>query len=137
MIAYVDSSALLRHVLSEPGALSELRTAERLVSSELLVVECLRTIDRLRLKEAISADDAGTRRRAAEEWMEAIDLVRLSTPVLSRASDPMPVSLGSLDALHLATALVWRDQTGQALTMATHDTALALAARSYGIEVVG
>jgi predicted nucleic acid-binding protein len=137
VIAYVDSSALLRHVLSEPGALSELRTAERLVSCDLLVVECLRTIDRLRLQGAMSAHEAGTRRRAAEEWMEAIDLVRLHAHVLSRASDPLPVPLGTLDALHLATALVWREQTGQALTMATHDAALALAARSYGIEVVG
>jgi hypothetical protein len=41
------------------------------------------------------------------------------------------------DALHLATALVWRDSLSQPLVMATHDRDLALAARSLGIEVLG
>jgi hypothetical protein len=44
---------------------------------------------------------------------------------------------GTLDALHLATALVWRDRMGPLAVMATHDTALGLAARAFGFEVVG
>jgi hypothetical protein len=56
---------------------------------------------------------------------------------LTRASEPLPTPLGTLDALHLATALVWRERTGQALTMATHDRDLALAARLFGIETLG
>ena len=42
------------------------------------------------------------------------DLVLLRTPVLSRAAEPMPVSLGTVDALHLATALIWGDRMGVA-----------------------
>lgn len=137
MIAYVDTSALLRVLFSERGALARLRSAEGLVSCELLVVECLRTIDRLRLQGALSTDEAASHRETIEEWMEAVDLVRLQPRILARAADPLPVPLGTLDALHLATALVWRERTGQELVMATHDTGLALAARSYGIEVLG
>jgi hypothetical protein len=66
-----------------------------------------------------------------------VDLVLLQRPILARASEPFPTPLGTLDALHLATALVWQDRMRQAIVMATHDRDLALAARSFGIEVLG
>ena len=137
MIAYLDTSALLRLVLGEPGALEDLRSSEALISSELLAVESFRTIDRLRLQGALSAEEAADRRAMAAEWLEAVDLVLLQRPVLARASEPFPTPLGTLDALHLATALVWRDRMSQVLVVATHDRDLALAARSFGIEVLG
>jgi predicted nucleic acid-binding protein len=137
VIAYLDTSALLRLALSEVGALEELRSFEGWVSSELLVVESLRTIDRLRLQGALSAEDAASRRAIVVEWLEAVDLVLLQAPILARASEPFPTPLGTLDALHLATALVWRDRTRQSLTLATHDRDLGLAARSFGFDVRG
>jgi len=57
--------------------------------------------------------------------------------VLSRASEPFPIPLGTPDALHLATALLWREQNGKDLVMATHDGGLALAARAFGLETLG
>ena len=137
MIAYLDTSALLRLVLRESGALEEVRGWEGLVSSELLAVESLRTIDRLRLQGDLSVEEAASRRETATEWLEAVDLVLLQRPILARASEPFPTPLGTLDALHLATALVWRDRMRQALVMATHDRDLALAARSFGLDVRG
>lgn len=137
MIAYVDTSALLRLVLREPGALEGLRSADQLACSELIAVESARTIDRLRLQGFLTTEEAGTRLRAINEWLEAIDLVLLRPPVLSRASEPMPTPLGTLDAVHLATALVWRDRMGPLPTIATHDTALGVAARAFGFEVLG
>ena len=137
MIAYLDTSALLRLVLREPGALEEVRSSAGLVSSELLAVESLRTIDRLRLQGALSVEDAAYRRQTVTEWLEAVDLVLLQRAILARASEPFPTPLGTLDALHLATALVWQDRMHQSLTMATHDLDLALAARSFGIAVLG
>lgn len=138
MIAYLDTSALLRVVLRERGGLFEaLKACEALVSSELLAVESFRSIDRLRLQGALSTDAAAFRRVAVTEWLEAVDLVLLQQPILARASEPFPVPLGTLDALHLATALVWRERMRQALVMVTHDGGLALAARAFGMEVVG
>ena len=137
MIAYLDTSALLRLVLGEPGALDQLRSCESLVSSELLAVESLRTIDRLRLQGALSTAEAASRRGTTVEWLEAVDLVVLQRPILARASEPFPTPLGTLDALHLATALVWQDRMRQPVVLATHDRDLALAGRSFGIEVMG
>ena len=61
MIAYLDSSALLRLILRQPGALDlkKLRSGESIISSELLAVECSRTIDRMRLHGV--AVDGGVR----------------------------------------------------------------------------
>ena len=137
MIAYVDTSVLLRIVLREPGALEDLRTYDGLVSSELIAVEGARTIDRLRIQGALTMKEAADRIGAINEWLEAIDLVLLRPPVLSRASDPMPMPIGTLDAIHLATALIWRDRMGPLPELATHDPALGAAARAFGFDVRG
>ncbi len=137
MIAYLDTSALLRLVLREPGALDDLRACEALVSSELIAVESSRTIDRLRLQGALTMEEAVARLRVVTEWLEAIDLVLVRAPVLRRASEPLPTPLGTLDAIHLATALIWRERMGALPTMATHDAALGLAARAFGFDVHG
>jgi hypothetical protein len=60
-------------------------------------------------------------------FANAIDLVLRRPPVLSRASDPMPMLIGTLDAVHLAAALIWRDRVGPLPEMATHDAALGVA----------
>jgi predicted nucleic acid-binding protein len=136
-MTYLDTSALLRIVLREPGALDDLRSSESLVASELIAVESARTIDRLRLLGALSADEASSRARLVNQWLEAVDLVLLQPSVLSRASEPMPEPLGTLDTLHLATALIWRDRVGPLTTLATHDVALGSAARTFGFDVRG
>lgn len=137
MIAYVDSSVLLRLILHEPNSLEDLQSYETLVSSELLAVECSRTIDRLRLRGSLSMEEAVFRLATVREWIDAVDLVLLQRPVLARASESFPTPLGTLDALHLATALIWRDRMQKELVMATHDGGLAIATRACGIEVVG
>lgn len=137
MSVYIDTSALLRIVLREPGALDELRSSDALVSSELTAVESLRTLDRLRVQGVLTFVEAADRRALVSSWLDGIDLVLLRQPVLSRAAEPLPTPLGTLDALHLATALVWRERMQGLSTIATHDTALALAARSFGFDVQG
>ncbi len=139
MIAYHDSPALLRLIHREPGSLDldELRSCESIISSELIAVECPRTVDRLRLQGSLSTEEAASKFAVMKDWLEAVDLVLLQRPILARASEPFPTPLGTLDAVHLATALVWRDRTQQELVMATHDGGLAIAARAFGIQVLG
>jgi len=135
--AYIDTSALLRLVLREAGALDELRSYDRLVSSELIAVESCRTIDRLRLQGSLTAEEAAVRLRTVTEWLEAIDLVLIRPPVLGRACEPLPLALGTLDTVHLATALLWRDRIGSLRIVATHDVVLGLAVQAYGFDVRG
>jgi uncharacterized protein len=136
MKLYVDASVLLRVVLGEPAALPQLRKATRWISSELVRLECLRTIDRARLQFALSDEALSSRRSELLDYLDAFELVNLDRNVLVRAAEPFPTLLGTLDAIHLATALLVRDQLPD-LVVATHDRELALGARSVGLSVLG
>jgi uncharacterized protein len=137
MIAYVDASVLLRLVLGQPPALREWRSIDTAVASALVEVECLRTLDRLRLRGGVSDRDLAVRREAVFELLRRFEVVEIERPVLARAALPLPTTLGTLDAIHLATAALWRESQGAELTMATHDSALATAARASGFSVIG
>jgi uncharacterized protein len=137
MIAYVDSSVLLRLVLRQPGALKEWSSVEEAVTSALTQVECLRTLDRLRVVERIPDEALASRREAIFGLLDTMAVVDVAGVILDRASQPLPTTLGTLDAIHLATAQLWRERTAVEITMATHDTALATAARSLGMPIVG
>lgn len=137
MIAYVDSSVLLRLVLRQPRALKEWSSVEEGVTSALTQVECLRTLDRLRVVERIPDEALATRRQAIFGLLDTLAVVDVAGVILDRAAQPLPTALGTLDAIHLATAQLWRERTAVELTMATHDAALATAARSLGMPIVG
>ena len=136
MTVYVDSSVLLRIVLGEPGALPAWRRITQPVSSEVIRLECLRTIDRARVTKRIRDEDVAERRAAILEQLDAFALVKLDARVLERAADPVPTALSSLDAVHLASALLARHSIRD-LTLATHDAELGTAARAVGLRVTG
>ncbi|WP_447600258.1 PIN domain-containing protein [Nitrospira sp. Nam80] len=137
MIAYLDSSVLLRVVLGQSNALREWPAIEGGVVSALVEVECLRTLDRLRLLEGLSDDEIAVRREAVYRLLDTMEMVDPTRPILSRAAQPLPTALGTLDAIHLATALLWRERGHAGLVIATHDEALATASKASGFRVVG
>ncbi len=136
MNVYLDSSVVLRIVLGEPGALPGWRRIRRAISSQLVRLECLRTIDRARIRLALDDPEVAARRAAVREILDAVDMVAVDSAVLERAAEPFPTMLGSLDAIHLASALLTRAQIPD-LQLATHDTELATAARAVGFNVLG
>jgi predicted nucleic acid-binding protein len=137
MIAYVDASVLLRVALGQPNALPDWRQIERGVSSALITTESLRTLDRVRLRAQLSDIEVARRRSTILALLDSLELVEIDSLVLERAAQPMPTEVGTLDAIHLASALLWRDAMGVDLVMATHDGALGLAARAHGFKVLG
>ena len=107
---YVDSSVLLRVVLGEPDRLDIWPTITNPVSSELIRLECLRTIDRARVRLGLDDRQIANYRADVLEAIDAFSLVALDSVVLERAAEPFPTALGSLDAIHLASALLTREQ---------------------------
>jgi len=137
VIAYVDASVLLRLALGQPNALAEWSKVQRGVSSALVTAESLRTLDRLRLRTKLADDEVASRRAAILALIASLELVDVDGGVLDRASQPIPTELGTLGAIHLATALLWKEMTGASLIMTTHDEALALGAKAHGLSVLG
>ena len=136
MTAFVDSSVLLLIVLAEPGRLRQWASITRPLSSMLVRLECLRTIDRARVRLGLRDREVAHRREAVLDQLAGFDLVPLDPPILERAAEPFPTVLGSLDAIHLATALLARVRA-PGLCVATHDEELATAARAVGFRVMG
>ena len=125
---YLDSSALLKLFVeeAESAALSEWMVQHPglpAVSSELALVEVVRAVRRLAPE---AEPDART-------LVAQLDLIPLSSDVVAQAADAGDPLLRTLDALHLASALVVRE----ALTFfVVYDHRLAAAARAAGFEVV-
>jgi predicted nucleic acid-binding protein len=137
VIAYIDASVLLRVALGQPDLLPEWRQIDRGVSSALVMTESLRTLDRLRLRANLADREVAKRRATILALIASLELVEIDALVLDRAAQPMPTELGTLDAIHLATALLWKEMTRVDLVMATHDGGLALGAEAHGLSVVG
>lgn len=137
MIAYVDASVLLRLALGQSDALREWRDIRQGISSALVTVESLRTLDRLRVRAKLADSEVASRRATVLKMIASLEIVEITSPVLERAAQPMPTELGTLDAVHLATALLWKESEGAELLMATHDRALAIAAQAHGLMVIG
>lgn len=137
MIAYVDSSVLLRVALGQPDSLPEWRQIDRGISSALIATECLRTLDRLRIRAKLSDAETARRRATILNLVNSLELIEIDSIVLDRAAQPMPTELGTLDAIHLASAVLWKESMGVDPVMATHDGALGLAAQAHGLTVLG
>ena len=123
---YVDTSVALAHLFAEDRRPPASFWTETLVSSRLLEYE-IRT--RLHARESTAS-----RAEAAQEVIARISLLELAPLVLARALDPFPVSVRTLDALHLASCQFLRDRA-QRVELASYDYRMANAARALGIPL--
>jgi predicted nucleic acid-binding protein len=136
VITYLDSSVVLDRIVDEPASAALWREIDQTVCSVLLETECLRAIDRFRI---VGMMDEGALVRSREVLfmiLASSEVVEVGRAVLDRAALPFPSVIRTLDAIHLATALIYRETTGP-LRIATTDRALARASRAMGFEVVG
>lgn len=136
MNAYIDTSVLLRIILGEPKALREWRDIERPLSSELIRVEALRSIDRARVLLHLSDDEVAERRAGVLQTLSGFRIARIDRRVLARAADPFPTLVRTLDAIHLATAELAKTNIKD-LVFATHDREQGRAAAAIGFQVIG
>jgi predicted nucleic acid-binding protein len=124
---YIDTSALAKLVVEEPEteALQAWLAAEERdpVSCDLARTELLRAVRRV-------APDRVVR---AREVLDAVTLIDVTTAMFEDAGRLDPTILRTLDAIHLAAALVLGDDLEG---MVTYDDRLADAAVANGIAVI-
>ena len=135
MIAYLDSSVILRWLLKEKEAVSDIHLFSKFISSELIRVECFRTLERIHIRQLINEQELSLIRQKFFEILLNIELIEINRSILQRACDPFPTTLGSLDAIHLSSALLWKDFYKKDLIFLTHDQELHNASRSMGFSV--
>lgn len=136
MTVYVDTSVVLRVVLNEANPVAHWGRWNKAYSSALWRVEALRTVDRLRLTHEISDTEVAELVREIQIIHETFTIHPITNQVIQRAGETFPTVVGTLDAIHLATALSIRAIENVDFLL-THDSQLAIAARSLGFEVMG
>lgn len=136
-IAVLDTSVLLRRMLGERGSYPFHTKFDKAYASELVRVESLRCLDRLRIQETWPQEEIATRARLLVAACAFIHFVPLEPPVLRRASEPFPAVVGTLDAIHIATALLLQGQLKKPLVFLTHDKRQGLAAQAAGLQADG
>jgi len=137
VIAYIDASVMVRFITSEPDRLEEVTTFDERVTSLIAEVDCLRAVQKAQLAGEIDDNELIGRRQAVFAQLRRMTLVMPSRSILTRAGDPFPMALKALDAIHLATALQWRERRAPDLVFATHDRQLGRAAAALGFPIIG
>lgn len=118
---YLDTSVALAHILTEDRSPPDKLWQEMLISSRLLEYEVWTRIHGRNLSRS-HADET----RAV---LNRIAFVELSPPVLTRALEPFPKPVRTLDAIHLAS-MDFLMRQGQTVLLASYDTRLSAAARA-------
>lgn len=133
MICYSDTSVILRLIFGEENSFKKIDSFEVIYASTLVKVEALRAIDRLRLEGKFSDQEVARMVQALLETLEYFSEIPLEDRVLRRASEAFPTIVGTLDAIHLASAWLVQEDT---LTFLTHDAQLKRAAQAMGFDTV-
>ncbi len=137
MILYLDTTTILRMLLRQESRLKAWGAWEAAYTSELSGVEARRTIDRLRLESVLDDEGVALAQQGLAALESGVGRIRLTRAVMERASLPMATTVKTLDALHLASAMIYRERTNQDVVFATHDRKQAVGALALGFEVVG
>ena len=135
MKAYLDSSVILRRAFNEPGVIRTWSQWELVMASELLQVEGFRAIDRLRIVGGMRDAQLAELLDSFRQLTNSVHEIAINAAVLRRASAPFSSVVTALDAIHIATALLWMEDESEPLVFVTHDMQQAVAARLAGLAV--
>ena len=139
MNVYAESSAVLAWLLGESDgedARDRLSAARLVLTSDLTLIECDRVLHRAMALGELSAAEAAERRAlvavAAEHWI----VQTMDREIVERARRSFPREpIRTLDAIHLATALITRDLVTE-LQLLSLDERIRRSAADLGFEIV-
>ena len=122
---YVDSSVVLAHLLGENRSPPDTLWRGPVTSSRLLEYEVWNRIHAYRLGRSHGEE--------TQAFIAGFVLMELSPAILVRALEPFPVSVRTLDALHLATVEFIRRREPN-VELASYDKRLLAGAQALGIS---
>ena len=122
-----NSSGTVRTILSD---------ADLVIASDLTLIECdrvlIRAITTKHISEAQVSDRRAMLARVSEHWT----LFRVDSEIVARARQPFPQEpIRTLDAIHLATAIVARNLVPE-IQLLTLDNRLRICGAQLGFEIL-
>lgn len=136
VFAYFDTSAWLKLYVREEGGdeARDLAKRHHLFSSGILLTEAFSALRRKR--EARELGDAVLRMliRTMREDVSAVEIIHAGAEVLARSQEVvLATPVRTLDAIHIASALVVQNRAELSLTFVTSDRKQSDAARALGL----
>lgn len=138
MNVYIDTSVILSRLLNQSNQLKDWGDWEKVYTSVITRVEFFRTVDRLRLESKIDDEMLTVLNKQFSVLWETMHRISVEEPVLARAAAPFSTVVGTLDAIHLASALeAVPPEMYPDFLFLTHDLQLCRAAETAGFRVAG
>ena len=139
MIVYAESSAVLAWLLgesNEPLVRDALDGADRVVTSSLTALECARGLTRAKVAGRVNMVQELATLRLLDDAESTWDVHALTDGVVARARATFQVEpVRTLDALHLATALILQEAVGP-LAVLSLDERVRANATALGLAVL-
>ena len=135
MIGYLDSSVLLRWLLGEPDQIKDLKKIEKFYSSVLIRIESKRVLHRLLKSSDITESEFEKLSKDLVELLKRVSLIEFGRSIQRRSEESFTFNIGTLDAIHLASALAIRGL--DEIIFLTHDKDLARNARALDFDLLG
>ena len=137
MILYLDTSALVKKYIAEPGSdvvNQAIGDAEIVGLSIMERVEVAAALAKAVRMDAITRDEGLVALQLFRSEWSSMMHIQASEMVMARAdSMAWEYHLRGHDAVHLASAVLWQESLGRPLTMAVFDQKLWTVAQQVGL----
>ena len=133
MTLYAESSAVLAWLLDQAHgdlAAARLARADRVIASDITLIECDRVLTRAIALDELSESEAIQRQTRLNAVAARWTLLSLDEEIIERARRPFPSEpIRTLDAIHLASALTARKAVPDLQVLSLDDRIRKAAAR--------
>ncbi len=136
---YIDTSAYLKIFLKEKGSdrVRKLVKENSLLASAILTSECFSAFSRRRQGNEINDKTFNRLVNRVKKDLPYIEIVRLTDEVLRKTEEILlHLPVRTLDAVHIASALLFKESTGIDLQFVTSDKRQAESANDKGLKTV-
>jgi predicted nucleic acid-binding protein len=138
VIVYLDASALVKRYIAEAGSAevaSLIREAQAIGTAVVSRVEVAAALAKATRVGLVTREAALAALKAFNADWEHLIRIQFGEPLAARAGTlAWEHGLRGYDAVHLATALFWRETLGEAITVATYDRELWRGAQASGLS---
>jgi uncharacterized protein len=139
MNLYSDTSALIKKYVKEVGSdqvINHFAEFPFIGTSALTLVEMASAMSKAARMRWVSETDIAIAWRDFQSHWPAYTRLPVSNAIMERSADlSWRQSLRAYEAIHLASAVVWKDITGDEVIFACYDRNLSEAARKEGLQI--
>ena len=137
--AYFDTSVLVKRYIKEAGSIATGRLLQRFrfLSSSILPVEAMSALSRRRASGDLAHRDFLAIQSRLRKDRDYWELVEAGEPVLLQAEELVQqTNVRTLDAIHLASAMIFQSESRLTIPFITGDTKQRDAAHVLGFTVI-